>query len=446
VRFKTAAHALTKQVEYEYDVQDRRTVKRVDGNGDLTYETTFYYLYDEQDIVSVYNGSGSLTNRYLHGPAVDQILADENAIGDVLFPLADNQGTVRDIAEHDALTDTTSIVKHLAYSAFGAITHDTAPTLTFLYAYTGREWDADAGLYYYRARWYDPHTGRFLSRDPIGFTAGDANDLRYVGNSPANYVDPTGLEIAGPGFNPYGNPEHDRAMQYVMRAFYLSVISKLQAMHENHPYYDAMNLGYLFQQLTIAGSRVGFRSCVGDPWYSPFWNIMSIQMDNSAHYYGAVLHEGVHAVDDFLDINFNWTNTYLGFFESQGLDEAEGLAYLIEALIRPVNSLASELQKFEQMVVSGKFSPFELQREWLLIWGNYRVGSIRVMIPNRPSRYANPSDLACMENRLHVRLDWLRLTEVYTQFLQHHGHEFSLPVPSPETFDEYQQEHFEFNR
>jgi RHS repeat-associated protein len=198
VRFKTAAHALTKQVEYEFDVQDRRTVKRVDANGDSTYETTFYYLYEEQDIILVFDGSGSLTNRYLHGPAVDQILADENAIGDVLWPLADNQGTVRDVAEHDALTDTTSIVKHLTYSAFGAITHDTAPTLTFLYAYTGREWDADAQLFYYRARWYDPHTGRFLSRDPLGFAAGDANDLRYVGNSPANFTDPSGLVSYAP--------------------------------------------------------------------------------------------------------------------------------------------------------------------------------------------------------------------------------------------------------
>jgi RHS repeat-associated protein len=194
VRFKTAAHALTKQVEYEYDVQDRRTVKRVDANADSTYETAFYYLYDEQNIVLVYDGSGSLTNRYLHGPAVDQILADENAIGDVLFPLADNQGTVRDVAEYDSLTDTTSIVKHLTYNAFGAITNDTAPTLTFLYAYTGREWDADAGLYYYRARWYDPVIGRFISEDPIGFDGDPSNISRYARNSPTLLLDPSGLD------------------------------------------------------------------------------------------------------------------------------------------------------------------------------------------------------------------------------------------------------------
>ena len=39
-------------------------------------------------------------------------------------------------------------------------------------AYTGREWDPETGLYYYRARYYDPKVGRFISEDPIGFAAG----------------------------------------------------------------------------------------------------------------------------------------------------------------------------------------------------------------------------------------------------------------------------------
>ena len=60
------------------------------------------------------------------------------------------------------------------------------------YAYTGRELD-DTDLYYYRARYYDPTTQRFLSQDPIGFASGDFNFYRYVGNSPGNFVDPSGL-------------------------------------------------------------------------------------------------------------------------------------------------------------------------------------------------------------------------------------------------------------
>jgi RHS repeat-associated protein len=61
------------------------------------------------------------------------------------------------------------------------------------YAFTGREWDPEAGLYYYRARYYDPRIGRFLSEDPIGFAGGDVNLYGYVRNQPAGWVDPHGL-------------------------------------------------------------------------------------------------------------------------------------------------------------------------------------------------------------------------------------------------------------
>ncbi len=50
------------------------------------------------------------------------------------------------------------------------------------------------GLSWYRARWYDPETGRFVSEDPIGFSAGDTNLNRYVGNGPVNGTDPSGLD------------------------------------------------------------------------------------------------------------------------------------------------------------------------------------------------------------------------------------------------------------
>jgi hypothetical protein len=51
-----------------------------------------------------------------------------------------------------------------------------------------------AGHYYYRGRFYDPVTGRFLSQDPIGFEAGDTSFYRYVGNQPTSFIDPEGLE------------------------------------------------------------------------------------------------------------------------------------------------------------------------------------------------------------------------------------------------------------
>jgi RHS repeat-associated protein len=60
------------------------------------------------------------------------------------------------------------------------------------YGYTGREIETNE-LYYYRARYYDADTQRFISVDPIGFASGDFNFYRYVGNSPMNFNDSYGL-------------------------------------------------------------------------------------------------------------------------------------------------------------------------------------------------------------------------------------------------------------
>src|SRR6185437_675443 len=62
--------------------------------------------------------------------------------------------------------------------------------------YTGRDNDG-TGLYYYRARYYSPTLQRFISEDPIDFAGGDTNLYAYVGNSPCNFTDPSGQNLAG---------------------------------------------------------------------------------------------------------------------------------------------------------------------------------------------------------------------------------------------------------
>ena len=59
--------------------------------------------------------------------------------------------------------------------------------------FAARELDASTGMYYVRARWYDPFLGRFLSEDPIGLAGGN-NQYAYAGNDPVNFTDPTGLQ------------------------------------------------------------------------------------------------------------------------------------------------------------------------------------------------------------------------------------------------------------
>ena len=65
------------------------------------------------------------------------------------------------------------------------------------FKYTGRELEEETGLYYYRARFYDPEIGRFLNEDPIGF-AGGINFYAYVSNNPINFIDPWGLRECEP--------------------------------------------------------------------------------------------------------------------------------------------------------------------------------------------------------------------------------------------------------
>ena len=134
----------------------------------------------------------------------------EASDGSVYWALADNLGSVRDIVEYDSGTGQTSVVNHIEYDAFGNITGESAsPGMDYaleryLYSYTGREWDADAEMYAYRARWYDPVVGRFIGEDPIGFAAGDTNVSRYVGNGVTYGVDPSGLA-------PWIGPNHEAA-------------------------------------------------------------------------------------------------------------------------------------------------------------------------------------------------------------------------------------------
>jgi RHS repeat-associated protein len=111
-----------------------------------------------------------------------------------------------------------NVVNNITYDAFGNITLETNSNVNFRFSYTGRELDAETGLYNYRSRYYDPESGEFISEDRIGFAGGDSNLSRYVSNSPVNQIDPFGYsgfcsvgpsgepEFFGPAFGPDSNP------------------------------------------------------------------------------------------------------------------------------------------------------------------------------------------------------------------------------------------------
>jgi RHS repeat-associated protein len=126
-----------------------------------------------------FDAAGNITARYLFGDQTDEILARFRPGEGTAWYLTDHLGTVRDLAGAGG-----ELIDHIDYDSFGSVVVETQAAYGDRFKFTGREFDAETGLYYYRARFYDPALGRFLSQDPIGIAAGDPNLYRYVNNRP----------------------------------------------------------------------------------------------------------------------------------------------------------------------------------------------------------------------------------------------------------------------
>ncbi|RLB70044.1 MAG: hypothetical protein DRH03_07625 [Deltaproteobacteria bacterium] len=162
---------------YSYNPLGWRTSKEVDGQ-------TTSYIHDNDQVIMEYDNSGQLRRRYIYGPKIDQPVCMKDN-GDVYYYHLDGGGSVV------ALTDNSgNVVETYAYNAYGMT--DDLSELGNPYLYTGREYDSESGLYYYRARHYNPVYGRFLQVDPIGYKDG-MNMYAYTKNNPINWSDPHGL-------------------------------------------------------------------------------------------------------------------------------------------------------------------------------------------------------------------------------------------------------------
>lgn len=114
--------------------------------------------------------------------------------------LKDVLGTVTDILDSNG-----NVIQRYDYSTYGRIRSiknnagidiTGAPVVNTSFTFTGREFDSEVGLYYYRARYYDANSGRFLQQDPDAGKLQNpitfVNKYTYVGNNPVMYSDPSG--------------------------------------------------------------------------------------------------------------------------------------------------------------------------------------------------------------------------------------------------------------
>ena len=182
VEERSAGGIVLKTVQYAYDPTGRRISEIVNG------VATLRVVHDGDHAWADFASSGVVTERYLFGQRIDENLATLQATSSVKWLLIDKLGTIRELAGPDG-----TIFDTMSYSAFGKILSQTDVTSTNRHTYTGRESTPNDDLYYYRERFYSREFGRFISRDPISFAAGDGNLYRYVNNSVTDYTDPLGL-------------------------------------------------------------------------------------------------------------------------------------------------------------------------------------------------------------------------------------------------------------
>jgi RHS repeat-associated protein len=159
---------------FAYDALGRRV--QATGSG-----VTTRYTWDIKDNVhSEYDGSNQLVASYVHSLIADKPLEVTEG-GASYYYVADGAGNVR------ALTDQSgAVVDRYRYDSFG--NQVASGTVHNPLTYGAREFDAASGLYYNRARYYDPSTGRFISEDPLS----RPSPYVYASNNPISLHDPSG--------------------------------------------------------------------------------------------------------------------------------------------------------------------------------------------------------------------------------------------------------------
>jgi len=184
------------QIGYLVDGQNRRVGKQI--NGSLVQG----WLYvDNLNPIAELDGSGNVVSRFVYASRSnipDYMMRD----GATYRIVADHLGSPRLVVN----VATGEVVQRMDYDTFGHVIQDTNPGLQ-PFGFAGGLYDANTGLVRFGARDYDPETGRWTAKDPIGFAGGDANLYGYVGGDAVNWTDWEGLYTGQyppepPGYNP----------------------------------------------------------------------------------------------------------------------------------------------------------------------------------------------------------------------------------------------------
>jgi RHS repeat-associated protein len=168
-------------VNFKYDPSGRRIYKSSSTNASI-------YAYDDHNLIEETDSSGTAVARYFQELNIDEPLAMSRS-GMINYYNADGLGSVTSLTSGVGVASET-----YTYDSFGNLT-TSAGSLINPFHYTGREFDTETGLYFYRARYVSSQTGRFMSEDPLRFSSGDSNFYDYVAQNPINHTDPSGRTV-----------------------------------------------------------------------------------------------------------------------------------------------------------------------------------------------------------------------------------------------------------
>jgi len=169
-----------KTSSYKYDANNLLQSKTVTGKSG-----TEQFIWDVNTSIPTLLEDGD--NNYVYGTE-DVPFVQISKDGTATYLHTDNQGSV--VATSD---ETGAQLSTYSYDPYGNLDRESGDTNHAVtpFGYTGQYEDVDTGLYFLRARWYEPETGTFLSKDPANSLTGEA--YSYASGNPVYYTDPLGL-------------------------------------------------------------------------------------------------------------------------------------------------------------------------------------------------------------------------------------------------------------
>ena len=172
---------------YGYDVLGRRIAKRVYSSatgGTIVYRR---FVYQGDHVGFEADSSGTIKMSYTWGPGTDNLVGVRDSVNNQYYTVQDKLGSIRGLVKRDG-----TWILSLAYRPWGRVLDSTGALHRLLrYRWTGREFDAETGLYFHRSRYYSPAARRFVQEDPIGYRGG-TNYYAYVDGMVLEGRDPDG--------------------------------------------------------------------------------------------------------------------------------------------------------------------------------------------------------------------------------------------------------------